>query len=248
MKICVAQTRPVRGDIQTNIRSHKRLIELAVSKGAEMIFFPELSLTGYEPRLAEQLATSPDDSRFDEFQITSNEKRIVIGVGMPVRSAAGILISMIIFQPHRPRQTYSKQYLHIDEYPYFFSGYQQGLLSGYKIALAICYELSIPDHSADAAKNGAEIYLVSVAKSAAGIEKAAESLAGIAQKYGMTVLLSNCVGHCDDFDCGGKTAIWNNEGILAGQLNDKDEGILMIDTVTQELYYASAWTGENISL
>lgn len=240
MKICVAQTRPFKGDIQNNIRSHIRLIDLAVAKGADTIFFPELSLTGYEPGLADQLASGKDDPRFDDFQQISDDKEIIIGVGMPTRSGVGILISMIIFQPYRPRGTYSKQYLHIDEYLYFFSGPQQGHLadSHPRIALAICYELSIPEHSADAAKNGAEIYLVSVAKTAAGVEKASETLAGIAQKYGMTVLLSNCVGHCDDFDSGGKTAIWNSDGVLAGQLNDIDEGILMIDTDTRELISA----------
>ncbi len=47
MKICVAQTRPVKGDIQTNIDNHKRLIDLAISNGADTIIFPELSITGY---------------------------------------------------------------------------------------------------------------------------------------------------------------------------------------------------------
>jgi len=49
----------------------------------------------------------------------------------------------------------------------------------------------------------------------------------------MTVLMSNCVGHCDNFDCGGKTSIWNNKGMLLGQLDDTNEGILIIDTTTQ---------------
>ncbi|HXL55019.1 MAG TPA: hypothetical protein VN958_02100, partial [Chitinophagaceae bacterium] len=40
MKICAAQTRPVKGDIQSNIDNHKKLIGLAVSKGAETIIFP----------------------------------------------------------------------------------------------------------------------------------------------------------------------------------------------------------------
>jgi hypothetical protein len=51
----------------------------------------------------------------------------------------------------------------------------------------------------------------------------------------MTVLMSNCIGECDGIECGGKTSIWNNKGLLVGQLNDTDEGILIIDTDTQEL-------------
>ncbi|HET9532598.1 MAG TPA: nitrilase-related carbon-nitrogen hydrolase, partial [Blastocatellia bacterium] len=66
MKICVAQTRPVKGDIQGNIDNHKRLIDLAASNGADMLIFPELSITGYEPELSRELATNQDDERFDD--------------------------------------------------------------------------------------------------------------------------------------------------------------------------------------
>ena len=47
MKICIAQTRAVKGDIEANLVNHKKSIELAAAHGAEMIIFPELSLTGY---------------------------------------------------------------------------------------------------------------------------------------------------------------------------------------------------------
>ena len=54
MKICVAQTRPIKGDIQSNIDHHKQFINLAVANGASIIIFPELSLTGYEPKLSKK--------------------------------------------------------------------------------------------------------------------------------------------------------------------------------------------------
>ena len=40
MKICVAQTKPVKGDIKSNIDDHKKLIDLAVSNKADLIIFP----------------------------------------------------------------------------------------------------------------------------------------------------------------------------------------------------------------
>ena len=82
MKICVAQTRPIKGDIQSNIHNHKKLIDLAVSSGAEIVIFPELSLTGYEPTLAKELAINEDDSRLDDFQKISDTQQITIGVQM----------------------------------------------------------------------------------------------------------------------------------------------------------------------
>lgn len=237
MKISVAQTKPIKGDLAGNIENHKKLIDQALSLGADMIIFPELSITGYEPQLANELATGKDDSRFDDFQRISNTRQITIGVGVPVRNNTGINISMVLFQPQQPRQTYSKQYLHTDEDPFFISGQNSTGLLGMKnnIALAICYELSVPEHAEDAFKNGAKIYIASAVKTISGVEKAITRLSEIANKYSMTVLLSNCVGVADGDICGGKSSIWNNKGVLIGQLDDTNEGILMIDTDTGEL-------------
>jgi len=80
MKLCAAQIRPFKGNIQKNIEAHKRFIELAVSYKADIIIFPELSLTGYEPTLAKELATTQDDKRLDEFQSISDTKKITVGV------------------------------------------------------------------------------------------------------------------------------------------------------------------------
>lgn len=234
MKLCAVQTRPVKGNIQSNIERHRKLIDLAISHGADIIIFPELSITGYEPALAKDLATHPDDSRLNDFQQISNTCGVTIGVGMPVRNDAGTCISMVIFQPHKARQVYSKKYLHADEEGFFVSGQNAANLPG-NIALAICYELSVPEHPENAYKNGARIYIASVAKSASGAEKAGRSLSAIAASYTMTVLMSNCVGYCDNFECGGKTSAWNDKGLLVGQLDDTNEGMLIIDTDTQEL-------------
>lgn len=53
MKICVAQTRSVAGNIERNVARHREFVETAVSHRANLIIFPELSLTGYEPTLAQ---------------------------------------------------------------------------------------------------------------------------------------------------------------------------------------------------
>ena len=180
--------------------------------------------------------TNEDDSRLDIFEKISDNKHITIGVGMPLKTNAGITISMIIFQPGKPREIYSKQHLHSDELPYFINGQRQVVLTGSKkISLAICYELSVPEHSENAFKSGAEIYIASVAKTVDGVEKAVKTLSAIANRYSMTVLMSNCIGLCDGVECGGKTSIWNNKGLLLAQLNGTNEGILIIDTDTGEL-------------
>ena len=60
--ISAAQTCPVKGDVNANLDEHLRLIDLAASEGAQVVVFPELSLTGYEIELASGLA-SPRPSK-----------------------------------------------------------------------------------------------------------------------------------------------------------------------------------------
>ncbi len=235
MKICLAQTKPIAGDINSNIDNHKKFSELAVSHGADIIIFPELSLTGYEPTLASELATDRDDGNFQELQHLSDSNDIIIGAGMPIKIDQGILIGMIIFQPHLPRQTYFKQHIHADEEAYFIKGPRQSVLGEKKIALAICYEISIASHAEQAHKNGAEIYIASVAKTATGVERAIETLSETAKKYSMPVLMSNCVGINDGSECTGRSSVWSREGILMEQLNDRDEGLIVFDTDRHEV-------------
>lgn len=235
MKICVAQTKPIKGDIARNIANHKTIIDLAISNQANIVVFPELSITGYEPELAKELATNQDDPRFDDFQKIADSAQMTIGIGVPTQHDRGICISLVIFHPHQSRQTYSKKYIHADEEEFFISGQNPtSFINNHaNIALAICYELSVPEHAEHACHQGADVYIVSAAKSAAGVDQATQRLSDVASKYSMTILMSNCTGPCEGFEAAGRSAIWNSRGELIGQLSNISEGLLMIDTNTQ---------------
>jgi predicted amidohydrolase len=246
MKVCVAQTRPLRGDVAGNIERHVQFITSAASHEAEVIVFPELSLTGYEPDLAGELAATADDPRFDAIQTISDRERITVGAGVPIRSEFGIHIGMVLFQPRAPRQVYSKQYIHADEEPFFVAGNNGSMdfpglvLSHHRLALAICYELSVPEHAAQAFQCGATMYVASVAKTSGQLIGAIDRLSQIARTYSSPVLMSNCVGPCGDIEnggvkCGGRSSIWNERGQLRGQLDDSSEGLLILDTESGEV-------------
>lgn len=237
MKICIAQTKPVKGNISSNIEAHIGFIERALTFGTEAIFFPELSLTGYEPELAKELATTPNDSRLDIFQQIADKNNMIIGLGLPIENGSRIHISMIIFEPEKPRQNYAKQLLHEDEMPYFENGIGQVIIKARDahIAPAICYESLQEIHSATAFELGANIYLASVAKSAAGVQKAFKHYPEIATQFAMPVLMANCIGFCDNFLSVGMSSVWTKGGVLVGQLDDKTEGILIFDTETEEI-------------
>ena len=97
------------------------------------------------------------------------------------------------------------------------------------MALAICYELSEPEHAENAYRRGAQIYCASVAKTVPGVEKAIPRLSEIANQYSMITFMSNCVGDFDGGISGGRSSVWDNKGILIGQLDNKNEGLLISD-------------------
>jgi len=238
MKIAVAQIEPVTGDIPRNIQQHLAVIELAASEEVDVLIFPELSLTGYEPTLAARLAIDVNDSLLDDFFRISQDRQITVGVGVPTRHPEGVRISMVVFQPGKSRHIYSKRYLHPDEEPFFVKGPEDnGIIGeGIRMALAICYETSVPAHIEQAHKHRARIYLASVAKFQHGIVRAQARLSEIARDYSMTVLMSNAIGSADGGVCAGMSAIWNEEGALLGQMDETQEGFLAVNTDTGEVW------------
>ncbi len=237
MRICIGQTSAQKGNIEKNIEQHKELLKIAVRRNADIMIFPELSLTGYEPELAKELATTQNDKRLDVFQVISNMNKMTIGVGLPTKENGNVCISMIIFQPDKERITYSKQHLYPTEVGYFIPGQKQVYLNvgDSIVAPTICYELSNPEHSKKASENKADIYIASVLNSIGGVDSDIEKLSAIALKYKMTVFMANYIGQSGGYQCAGKTSVWNNEGTLIGQLGRKNEGVLIFDTETREV-------------
>jgi predicted amidohydrolase len=237
MRVAIAQIEAIKGNIEKNIENHLKWINQAVQNNADMVVFPELSLTGYEPDLAESLATYQDDTRLDEMQSLSDKNGITIGVGLPTRKERNVFVSMVIFQPHKVRITYSKQYLYPPEKPIFTAG-KNPLVLNFEteiVSPAICYETSNKAHCEYASQNNATIYIASVLSSIGGIDAELKKLSGIAKNKNMVTFMANYVGKSGGYECAGKSSVWDTTGKLIGQLDTGTEGILIYDTETKEI-------------
>ena len=234
MRVAVVQTKPVSCAIDANVKAHETWIKRAATHSADMVFFPELSLLGYEPTHAERFAVRADEARLDVFQMLSHALRVTIGVGAPTPGDSGVRISMLVFRPDAARIVYSKQHLHADELPYFVAGNGQVTLAAGSdvIAPAICYESLLDEHCAQAVALGATVYVASVAKSANGLAKADAHYPTIARRHSLPVLMANCVGACADFAAVGGSAVWNAQGERLARLPATGEGALLFDTTT----------------
>ncbi|MCC4610543.1 carbon-nitrogen hydrolase family protein [Xanthomonas campestris] len=232
MKLTAAQILSMPGQVEENISKHFAVIRLAASKGADVLVFPELSLTGYEPALAQALAVHPADQRFDPFQAASDRYGMLIAVGVPTKGAKGIEISMLCFQPGLERTSYSKQQLHPDEFPFFTAGTEQLVLrhADQVLAPAICYESLQASHAEQAATLDAGVYMASVAKSNRGVTSAYSHYPTIAKTHSMAVLMANCVGPADTFIGAGRSAIWSSVGELVCSADAFQEALVAYDT------------------
>lgn len=227
----VAQLRAIRGDIKANLIVHLRWMEKAATSGTELLIFPELSLTGYEPTLASALAIDLHDARLDLIQTFCDQHGMSVGAGAPIQTGPGIGIGMIMFHPHQPRWVYTKKYLHADEEPFFVPGHheRETFYEYPRMAPAICYELSVPAHRQRAVQLRADVYLVSVAKTIPGMATASETLTAFARENRIWVLVANAVGEADGMICGGGSCIIGRDGNINQQLGTTNEDILTAD-------------------
>lgn len=243
MRIALAQLGSEPGDVDANVSIHCEFIEHAITREADLVVFPELSITGYEPSLARERMREFTAWQLTEFQRLSDSASIAVWFGAPTVGEASPRISIVAIRPHQLPSCYSKMHLHDDELPFFESGtgYTDLIKSEPRIGIAICYELSIPIHIETVFNHGARLLVASVAKTTRGLANAVPQLKQIATKKRCPVLMVNAIGRSDNFISGGNTAVWNEGGDLVAQLDEHSAGLLYFDVETSsaEVHYIS---------
>lgn len=235
MKIALAQIQPVKAEIENNLKRHILFAHKAAALGADLVVFPELSISGYEPELVADLALIPGDKIFEPLKETANKLGLIICASFPEKHSRGVTISNSYFKPKSAESIYAKQFLHKDELSYFTNGETQFFLQTEDevIAPAICYESLRPEHLATAVESGATIYLANVAKPARGLEKAFAYFPKAAKANKLPILMVNSTGHCDNFLAEGMSAAWNSDGKLLAVLPRDREGVMIFDSANQ---------------
>ncbi|MYN66849.1 MAG: carbon-nitrogen hydrolase family protein [Acidobacteria bacterium] len=100
MKFAIAQVM-ARDTVEENLRDHCRLLDIAAQHRADLIVFPEMSMTGYTREKAAELAFDVDDARLDPLKSTAAAQHIVAVAGAPVRMNGALHIgSFILFPDH----------------------------------------------------------------------------------------------------------------------------------------------------
>jgi predicted amidohydrolase len=244
--LAAAQTTPVRGDVAANVEQHLLLAERAAAAGAGLVLFPELSLTGYELDLAEELAFDERDPRLAPLVGAARRLGATLVVGAPIRLGDRVHLAAFVLEPDGSIGIYTKRRLGAfgpeanpggsvppAEATVFAPGDRDPLvrIGDATAAIAICADVGDPAHAATAAARGASVYLASMFMIPQDSEAETRRLGGYANRHGMSVVLANHGGPTGGLPSAGGTAIWSDRGELLGQLDPSGAGWLAaIDT------------------
>ena len=231
MKLAVAQIPAAPANLPENVAWHLTAAKTAVEAGANLLVFPELSLTGYSCNMAEAWKTSIENPAFTPLQDFASENGLILIGGAPLKAETGKpYIGSIIFGEEGP-EVYRKYHLDPDEVPYFQRGdaYKTFEIDTKRIGCAICADMQHESLAAALKSLGSDIYALSAFVTPRGYKKDAELLSGYARTYGMTVMLSNFSNENDDMQTAGKSAIWAPGGELIIAAKGCEETVLVAE-------------------
>ena len=100
-------------DVEYNVKEIERLIALADNEGAEVVCFPELSLTGYtcQDLFKEQLLLSKSEEGIIELLDFTRKLDVICIVGMPVQGGGLLLNCAVVIQGGNVLGVIPKTYL-----------------------------------------------------------------------------------------------------------------------------------------
>ena len=255
--IAAAQTIPIRGDVAANVEQHVRLAHVAADEQARVVVFPELSLTGYELDLANDLGFSETDSRLASLVEVAASRSLTLIVGAPARIGPQLYIGAFILSPDRTVSLYTKHHLGAfsaaascdgvvppPEATVFHAGNRNPLIrfGGHTAAVAVCADTGRPSHPQAAADRGAKVYLASMFVIPSELGRDTANLRTYAVRHSMAVTFANYGGPSGGLASGGRSAIWGPGGDLLAQLEPNGAGVaIAVDD-------GDGWRGQAVML
>ncbi|MEA2089559.1 MAG: carbon-nitrogen hydrolase family protein [Thermoproteota archaeon] len=156
-KVTLSQISCKVGDKKTNIKTMQTRVTQAKKRNAELIIFPELSLTGYTIRdLTYELAEPIPGPSVKALEKIAEKEEMYVVFGMLERSEkaqAVIYNTAVLLGPEGYVGKYQKMYLPthsvFEEKRYFRQGYQASVFETNigKLGIIICYDVFFPETS-----------------------------------------------------------------------------------------------------
>jgi NAD+ synthase (glutamine-hydrolysing) len=245
--LALAQINVTVGDLAGNRECIIAGMRQAAAAGAQLVAFPELSLTGYPP---EDLLLKPgfirDNLRALDglTEATREFPHLTAIVGFADRDA-DLFNAAAILRAGRRVGVYHKHYLPnygvFDEDRYFSPGSRAPnfLIDGATVGISICEDIWYPGGSpTEEAYAGAEV-LINISSSPFNIGKqmARESmLATRAADTSSIVAYVNLVGGQDELMFDGRSVVFDEEGELIARAKSFEQDLLVVDVDVEAVF------------
>ena len=247
LKVALVQMDSFFNNIETNLKKIALATSAASSKGAKMILFPELSLTGYkldELEIKSAADTVPGELSSKVLKL-AEQNNILIMTGLIEKYNDKYYITQIVCYPTGEVKKYRKSQLGKREKLVYSSGtslpvfdYEYNKNSNVKFGIAICYDNHFPSMHSVYSQKGADLIFAPFANGSS-----AEVLIQIWGKFMGTraydnttyILAVNHYYNTEEEIIGGGTAIWGPSSKLLSKCESQNFNILYYDINMDEL-------------
>lgn len=238
IRLALGQINCTVGDVGGNTRKILDTIEQARARGADIVLFPELALSGYPP---EDLLLKPDfleANRRALDDVARATRDLVVIVGYPAADDYDLYNAAAVLQDGALLGAYRKHYLPnygvFDENRYFAAGQSSPLFdfAGDIVGVSICEDIWYPAGPAQwQALAGAELLLnISASPYHRGKGQARERmLATRAADNVAIVAYCNLVGGQDELVFDGWSVVFGPDGTLLTRGPAFEEALLLVD-------------------
>ncbi len=174
MRLALDQWRPVTSGAPEGLARLDRAAGSAAAGGADLLVLPEMALTGYNIGVAAVAAAAESEDGALDRALAAAARRhgIAILAGYPRRDGEGRVLNAVrlVDRDGAPVATYAKTHLYgaVDRAQFAAGdGYAPVVvLGGWRLGLAICYDIEFPETARLLALGGAEVILAPTANMA----------------------------------------------------------------------------------
>jgi predicted amidohydrolase len=241
MRIAVAQTSPT-ALIDTELYGLEALCEEAAQQRADILVTPEMGLTGYEVPLEalSSLALFVDDAILQKARKLAKTYQIGMVLGYAETDGSGNFYNSAQFISAEGKclQNYRKTHLYGDLDKSRFRAGPQLLAPvtyrGFKISLAICYDVEFPELVRWHRCQGADVLLVPTANMHPFTRVATHMIPSRSMENGIVIAYSNYTGLGRSINYCGNSSICAADGQFLATLEDST-GMLIADVHQKDI-------------
>ena len=231
MKLGVAQI-ALKNDIGANVvKIHNYASEAAGAK-ADILCFPECSLTGYKRDFSE-IDGNEVLTALEALQKTAAEKRITLVVGTPYPESDKLYNAALVISANSQLKYFKNNLTEFDK-QYFVKGRERLIfdVKGIKCGVIICRDQNYPTLAREYAQGGAAVLFLPAAhyylphEARLKLEKNRALPIARAVEGNFVVAKANAVGSQGDYVSLGHSMIVSPGGSIIREADTADEGIL----------------------